>query len=217
MSASPDRAGSGQVRPVVALRPLANPLPLGFLGQALASWAFASLQLSWLSPAQSHPVALAVLVFTVPLQGLAAVLGFLARDPVAGTGPALLAGGWAVVGAVTLMSPPGATSAGMGVLLLGVAATLLVPAAASLGRVAAAAVLVVAVPRFAITGVAELVGGHGWLQAAGWAGLVLCAVSAYAALAFELEAATGRLRLPIGRIAGRSTPLDDEAGVRRNL
>lgn len=175
MSAPSGGAGGGRVQPTVALRPLANPLPLGFLGQALASWAFASIQLEWLSSAQSHIVAFAVLVFTVPLQGLASVLGFLARDPIAG------------------------------------------PAVASFGRVAAAAVLIVAVPRFAVTGVAELMGSQGWLRAAGWVGLLLCAVSVYAALAFELEAATGRAWLPIGRVAGRSTRLADEAGVRRSL
>lgn len=202
---------------VVSLRPLGNPLPLGFLGQAVASWAFACLQLAWLTPTESHTVALGVLVFTVPVQGIAAVLGFLARDPVAGTGPALLAGGWATVAVATLQAPPGATTAATGVLLVGVAGVLLVPAIASWGRLAAAAVLALAVVRFAVTGVAELLADQGWLHAAGWVGLVLSAVSVYAALAFELEAATGRSWLPVGRIATRPTPLSQEAGVRDSL
>lgn len=209
--------GGADLEAVVTLRPLGNPLPLGFLGQAVASWSFACVQLAWLSPEESHTVAFCVLVFTVPLQALAAVLGFVARDPVAGTGPALLAGGWAVIATGTLLSPPGSTSASLGVLLVGVAGVLIVPAAASLGRVAAAAVLCLSVARFAVTGVAELLGDPGWLRAAGWVGLVLAAASVYAALAFELQAATGRRWLPVGRLATRGTPLPEEAGVRPNL
>lgn len=201
----------------MSLRPLGNPLPLGFLGQAVGSWAFACLQLSWISSTQAHTIAVAVLVFTVPLQALAAVFGFLARDAVAGTGPALLAGGWAITATATLLSPPGAFDAALGVLLMGVAAVLLVPALAAMRRLAAAAVLAASVVRFAITGVAELVGSNGWLHAAGWAGLALAAISCYAALGFELQAVTGHTWLPLGRTSARGVPLADEAGVRAEL
>lgn len=205
----------GEAAPArVVLRPLATPLPLGFLGQAVASWAFGCLQLSWIGQGQGHTIALGVVAFTVPLQLVAAVLGFLARDPVAGTGTALLAGGWAVLAAATLTSPPGATSSGLGVLLLGVAAALLVPAAVSATRLAACAVLALSVVRFAVTAVAELTGGQGWLHAAGWVGVVLAATSLYAAAAFELEAIAGRRLLPLGRVAGRAVPLHQEPGVR---
>ena len=65
----------------VVLRPLASPLPLGFLALTVATLAFASLQLRWVPVAEGRSIALAVLVLTVPLQLLAAVMGFLARDP----------------------------------------------------------------------------------------------------------------------------------------
>lgn len=201
----------------VMLRPLASPLPLGFLGQAVASWAFACLQLSWLDPAQGHLVALGVLVFTVPLQAAASLLGFLARDPVAATGTGLLAGGWAVLAAATLLMPPGATDGAVGVLALGVAGTLLLPAIVAATRLAACAVLSLSVARFAVTGVAELVGEQQWLHAAGWVGLVLCAASLYTAAAFETEAATGRRWLPIGRLAPRPDEPFEEPGVRPEL
>jgi len=201
----------------VVLRPLATPLPLAFLGQAVASWAFACLQLSWLAPGQGHLVAVGVLVFTVPLQGAASVLGFLARDPVAGTGTGLLAGGWAILAAGTLLTPPGTSSGAVGVLAVGVAGALLLPAAVALTRLAAAAVLWPGVARFAVTGVAELTGDPGWLHAAGWVGLVLCAASGYGAAAFELEAATGRSWLPIGRLSDRQSDPVQEPGVRARL
>jgi len=211
---------------VVGLRPIATPLPLGFLGQAVASWSFACLQLRWIGSSQSHTVALAVLVFTVPLQLVSAAWGFWARDPVAATGTGLLAGGWAATAVSTLTSPPGSTSAGLGVVLLGVAAALLVPALAGVSRLAAFGVLALSVARFATTGVAELEGGRAWLTVAGWVGLALAVTSVYAALAFEVEAATGRAWLPIGRLgtkAASAAPPGDlqevwrEPGVRRQL
>lgn len=212
MTTRADERGS-----TVVLRPLATPMPLGFLGQAVASWAFACLQLSWLDPSQGHLVAAGVLVFTVPIQAFAATLGFLARDPVAGTGTGLLAGGWAVVATSTLLTPPGATTGALGVLTLGVAGTLLLPAAVAVTRIAAAAVLWLSVARFAVTGVTELLGDGSWGHAAGWVGLVLSVTSLYAAAAFELEAVTGRSWLPIGRLLSRSSDPQREPGVRRGL
>lgn len=201
----------------VVLRPFATPLPLGFLGQPVASWSFACLQLGWLPPSQGHTIALGVLAFTVPLQMIASILGFFARDPVAGTGTGLLAGGWAILTAGTLAQAPGATSTGLGVLLVGVAAALLLPAAVAPGRLAAAVVLILSVGRFALTGAAELLDTPAWLHAAGWVGLLLAATSLYAAVAFETEAATGHPWLSIGRL---TTPRRDpatEPGVRPRL
>ncbi|MFV2143913.1 hypothetical protein [Isoptericola sp. G70] len=59
---------------------------------ALATVGFSCLQLGILGPEEERTVALAVLVLTVPLQSLAAIVGFGARDPIAGTGMAMVAG-----------------------------------------------------------------------------------------------------------------------------
>lgn len=199
------------------LRAVATPLPLGFLALAVATWAFACLQLDWVPQSQRHLVALGVLVFTVPLQALACVFGFLARDPVAGTGTGLLAGAWAILATGTLLTPAGTASPAVGVLILGVAGALVLSAAIAVRRVAAAAVFTLSVARFAVTGVAELVGTSQWRHIAGWVGLALCAVSVYAAAAFELEAAVGRSVLPVGRMSGRPDDPAREPGVRPNL
>lgn len=71
---------------VVTLRPVGNPLPLGFLALAVTTTVFSAVQLGWLPAGQWTVAALTALLFAVPLQALAAVFGFLARDPVAGTG-----------------------------------------------------------------------------------------------------------------------------------
>jgi uncharacterized protein len=53
-----------------------------------------------------------------PLQLLASILGFLARDVVAGTGMGLLAGTWLSVALVTLESAPGSTNDALGLFRL---------------------------------------------------------------------------------------------------
>jgi len=213
----------------VVLRPLATPLPLGFLALALATTVFSAVQLGWVPPDQGRIAALTALAATLPLQLLAAVIGFLTRDPVAATGMGLLSGTWAIVGLTTLTSPPGSTSAGLGVLLVASAVALLVPAAAAAGsKVAPAAVMAVAALRFAVTGGYEMTGSADWKAIAGWVGLALAALALYTALALELEGAQGRTVLPVGRLGAGRTAMDgdgslepaslaQEAGVRPQL
>jgi succinate-acetate transporter protein len=212
----------------VVLRPVASPLPLGFLALGIATSSFASLQLSWIPQAQGHTVALGILVLTVPLQLLAAVIGFWARDPVAATGMGILAGTWGAACLATLTSPPGATSAGLGVILLGSAVGLLVPAGAAWSKAVPALVILTSATRFALTGVAEIDGGRTWMQAAGWVGIALAVLSWYAALALELEATGSHTVLPLGRTGASRKAVDGrwtdqvesvnvEPGVRQQL
>ena len=84
----------------VFLRPLANPLPLGFLGLAAGTIVLTGQQVGWVPVAQSHLVAVTVLVVAVPLQFLACVLGFLSRDPAAAGGMGVLSGTWASIALV---------------------------------------------------------------------------------------------------------------------
>lgn len=213
----------------VVLRPVATPLPLGFLALALATTGFAALQLGWIPPTEGRVVALTAIVATVPLQLLASVLGFLARDPVAGTGMGLLAGTWAVAGFATLTSPPGTASRGLGVVLVVAGVAMSVPAVvAATSKVVPAAVMGLAGTRFVVTGIYEVTGSAGWKTAAGWVGIALAAVALYAALALELEGVRERTVLPVGRrgaggaaMSGHG-PLDPadllkEAGVRPQL
>jgi succinate-acetate transporter protein len=212
----------------VVLRPLATPLPLGFLALAVATVAFASVQLSWIPRSEGATVALGVLVLTVPLQLLAAVMGFLARDPVAATGMGILSGTWGAVCLATLSSPPGAASDGLGVILLASAACLLVPAVAARTKLVPALVIATSAARFALTGIAEIDGGQTWMSVAGWVGIALAVISGYAALALELEGSESRTVLPLGRTGPSSQALDGqlndqvlrigtEPGVRQQL
>ncbi|WP_147251832.1 hypothetical protein [Blastococcus sp. TF02-8] len=161
---------------------------------------FAAVQLGWIPPSQARVAAFTAIVATVPLQTLACVLGLLTRDPVAATGMGVLSGTWAVIGLTTLTSPPGAVSAGLGVLLLTAGLALLVPSAAAVGsKLVPAAVMGLASVRFLVTGGYELTNAAGWKAAAGWVGLALAVLAIYAALALELEGGQKRTILPVGR------------------
>lgn len=183
----------------VFLRPIATPLPMGFLALALSTSVFGALQLGWIPASQGHVAGLTAVVLTAPLQLLASVFGYLARDPVTATGMAILSGTWALLGVATLASPPGATSAGVGVLLLGSAAAMLIPALVGTAKLAAAGVMALTAVRFGVTGWYELTGSAVGKTTAGAVGIALAAVAFYAALALELEGAKRHTILPTGR------------------
>jgi succinate-acetate transporter protein len=160
----------------------AQPLPLGFLGLAVASFSFAALQLGWIGVAQGTTVALAVFFFTVPLQLLSSVAGFVRAEVAPATGMAVLAGTWAAIALTTWTSPPGSTSKGLGIVLCATGASMLVPACAALAQPWAAAVMGGAAVRFWVTAGYELTGDKGWQHAAGWVGLVVAALGFVVAL-----------------------------------
>ena len=173
------------------------------------------------APSEDRIAGLVAVLATVPLQLLAAVMGFLARDPVAATGMGVLAGTWGVVGLTTLTSPPGATSEELGVLLItaGLACWSRRPSARAQARARrrhGRRRL-----RFLVTGGYQLTASAGWKTAAGWVGLALASSRSTRALALELEGAEGRTVLPVGRHGPGRLPeapeLLREPGVRAQL
>ncbi|MFR9805986.1 hypothetical protein ACL02T_27405 [Pseudonocardia sp. RS010] len=231
-NADPDRTDA---RPPVrvVLRPLGNPVPLACVGLAGATVTLAGAQLHWLPTALSPQVGLVLVLFAAPLQLVAAVLAYLARDAASGSGIGIQAATWLVSGAVLLTSAPGSRSPVLGLLLFVAAAgVLIVCVAAAGGKLVLAALFGLVAVRYALTGVYEYHGGPGWETAAGWSGLVLGALALYSALATDLDEAWGRSLLPLlrrgrGRSAargrsgaegGRATEeLTAEPGVREQL
>lgn len=213
----------------VVLRPLGNPLPLAFVALAVATLLVSGLQLRWFGPSDGIFVGVLIAAFVVPVQLVAVVFGFLARDPVAATGVGVLAGTWLATALVLIVAPPGSTNDPLGVLLLAAGASLLVPAAAAvMAKLVAAAVMVLAGARFAASGVYELTGSAAWQDVAGVLGLVLCGVALYAALALGLEDARRATVLPTlrrgqgrksiqGDLAQQTEHVSREAGVREEL
>jgi len=224
-----DASAQNAVATRIVLRPLATPLPLGFLGLFVATMLVAGIQLGWVPVDQSRYLAIGILVLTVPVQFIASVYGFLVRDLVAGTGMGILAGSWATIGIVLVVAPPGSTSVGLAWLLVLAGMAMCVPAvAAGMTKVLAAAVNFMTALRFWLTAVYEWGAPHVWETAAGAAGVALALVALYAALAFELEDQRRRTLLPTfrrrsglvamtGNLAAQVSEAQHEAGVRKQL
>jgi uncharacterized protein len=213
----------------IMLRPLGSPLPLGLLALAPAGLLLSCLQLGAFSLAEGKSVALIVLTFAAPLELIAAVLCFLARDMLGGSGLGLFAGAWLASGTVLLSSPPGAASPAFGVFLLAISAAMIVLiASAAGGKAGPAAVMAVGSARFLLAGLYELTSSTGVEHAAAIVGFVLAGIAIYTSLATALEDIHGEGKLPIGR-RGRAAAalqgdmgdqlagLEREAGVRQQL
>ena len=213
----------------VVLRPLANPLSLGYLGLFFATLVVASTELGWVPTSQSHVLGIGILVLTVPLQLISCVFGFLVRDDVCATGMGVQAGIWAMVGVTHLVSKPGSTSPAVGLMLiLGTFAVLMPASGAVKSKVLAAAVFYTTATRWAVTSVYEFSSAPTWKTAAGAAGILLAVLALYASLAFELEDQQRRTILPTfrrgsgrqamtGQLAEQVAHVANEAGVRKQV
>ncbi len=108
---SPERALAGAQRAAIFLRPIGSPLPLGLVGLAVSSAVLSCLHLGWIPVSEQHQAALVLMAFAFPLQALATVLLFLARDAPTGAGMGVLSFSWLTLGVLLLTSRPGSTSA----------------------------------------------------------------------------------------------------------
>lgn len=214
----------------ITLRPIGVPLALGFFGLAGATMVLAGLQLGWVPRSQQVQVGILLVAFPFPLQLIASIVSFPARDGGTAAAFGTLAATWLAAGLVLISSPPGATSAAMGLLFLTSGSALaLMAVSTAQSKLVPAAVLSLASLRFASTGIHELSKVRVWEHISAIVGLVLAGVAIYAAFAAELEAMRGRAALPLGRRRGGGGPspdasfedqlerLESEAGIRRRL
>ncbi len=213
----------------VTLRPVASPTSLGLFGLAAATFTLSGLQLGWVPPSEGRHVALVLVGFAAVAQLIASLAAFTARDGTVATVMGVLALTWLSVGLVMLSSPPGSHSPALGLLLLfsGVAVGL-TGVTALLTKLGAAVVFLTAGLRLLLTGVFHLTGSAGVKDTAGVVGLVLFLLAMYVAWASELEDATGRTVLPVGRkgkgltamhgsLLEQTKDLATEPGVRTRL
>lgn len=213
----------------IMLRPMGTPLPLGILALGIASFVLSGVELHVVPQSAQHDIALVLFAFVAPAQLLAGILGFWARDPVAGTGMGVLAGTWLITGLTLHSGHPGGRVPALGLLLCASAVALLVPTLASgRSKLVVTVTMFLAAARFAVTGSYHLGASHGVQHAGGILGLVLAGVALYAALSFELEGATGQTVLPTfrphhadrvetGGLGDELAGVLHEAGVRRTL
>ena len=213
----------------VFLGPIGSPLPLGLLALMCAGLLLSLEGVGAFPASDSRTIGLILLGFVVPLELLASVLSFVARDGIAGTALGLFGGAWLATGLNSLTATPGSTSAAFGAFMIALAASFAVAiGGAAFGKAGPAAVVVLGSARLLLFGLYNVSGSAGLEHAAGIVGFALAAAALYSALATELEDIHGDLRLPMGRrarareaLAGpwekQLDRLDREPGVRQQL
>jgi uncharacterized protein len=193
------------------LRPIGSGLPLGFFAFGIGMLLLACSSIGWIPLDEQHQVGMMLISFVFPLELVATIFAFLARDTLGATTLGLFATSWLALGWADLAAEPGAKSVTLGIYLFGFSALLLCAAA-----------------RMVLSGVYEVGdAGKGFLHAAGWIALALSGLAMYGATALGLEDAHQRELLPLFRrgqaaesFAGFDAQLDRleaEPGVRQQL
>lgn len=214
----------------IVLRPLGTPAALGLSAILIGTAMLSGLQFHWLQGMDNQrTVAFVSVAACFPLELLAAVLAFLARDGLGGTGFGTFSSVWVVTGLTLLTGPPDATNSALGMFLIVAAVVLgLLLISAGRARLVFGAMLVTGCARLAVTGLYELEGARGLETAAAVVGLVLAAICMYGIVALLSEDLPRPGLLPVGRsgraeasIAGgfseQLKDVENEAGVRRQL
>jgi succinate-acetate transporter protein len=213
----------------IVLRPYGSPLPLGFFSFAVGMALLAGIALDVITGDQVRTAGVLLAAFVFPLEFLAAVFAFLARDTGAATALAIFSTSWAGIGALYVIAPLQQRSTSEGMYLCAFALVLLpLAAVALLGKALLGVVLTVSTIRAVLAAAYQLGAPHELELANAAAALLLVGFAVYAGTAFLIEDARQRTLLPILRRGDAGKALQDdlvaeharltrEPGVRRQL
>ena len=223
---SDGRRHEEQVR--IFLRPIGSALPLGFFSFGIGMLLLGTQALSWIPVHEQKNVGMMLVAFVFPLELLATVVAFLARDTLGATTLGLFTTSWLALGWAEISSPPGTKSVSTGIYLFGFAAVaLLLALMSTLGKPFFSALLTVATARMVLSGYYEVGGSQEWFRVAGGFGIALAALALYGGTALALEDARHRELLPLFRRAAADQAfqgfeaqlarIEREPGVRQQL
>jgi uncharacterized protein len=212
----------------IMLRPIGSGLPLGFFSFGVGMLLLACSAIGWIPVSEQKQVGMFLIAFVFPLELIATVMAFLARDTLGATTLGLFTTSWLALGWADFASPPGAKSITLGIYLFGFAtAVLLLAAMSTLGKPFFAVLLLAAAARMVLSGYYEVGGSHEWLKIAGGVALGLAALAMYGGTALGLEDARQKPVLPLFRRGAAETAfegfdaqldrLEAEPGVRQQL
>lgn len=219
---------SPELQTRIMLRPLGSSLPLGFFAFGIGMLLLACTAVGWIPPAEQKDVAMLLIAFVFPLELVATVFAFLARDTLGATTLGLFTTSWLSLGWLSYSSPPGAKSTATGIYLFGFAtAALLLALMSTRAKPFFTLLLSLAVARMVLGGYYEVGGTHGWYKASGIVALTLAALAMYGGTALGLEDARQRELLPLFRrgaadeafrgFDSQLARLEAEPGVRQQL
>jgi succinate-acetate transporter protein len=213
----------------IVVRPLGNPMPLGMFAFGIGMLLLAAESAGWVPVSEDVQIGILLAAFVFPLEGLATVMAFVARDTLAATVLGLFTTSWLALGLVLITGQPGAISTTEGIYLLGFAG-----AVASLALIAApgkplvALTLALSCARAVLFGLYELTRTPGLEHAAGYVAAAIAGVAWYAGTAFAFEEVRGRPLLPVLRRGASAVAVSgdlprqlaharQEAGIRQQL
>lgn len=225
---------TGNGRPVheeqvrIFLRPIGSGLPLGFFSFGIGMLLLGTQALGWIPASEQKDVGMTLMAFVFPLELVATIVAFLARDTLGATTLGLFTTSWLALGWLYLASPPGKTSVTVGIYLFGFStAVLLLALMSTLGKPFFSALLLLSAARMVLSGYYEIGGTRGWDEVSGGFGLALCVTAMYGGTALGLEDARRRELLPLFRRGGAAQAfegfeaqlarLESEPGVRQQL
>jgi uncharacterized protein len=213
----------------IVVRPFASSLPLGFFSFAIGMLLLGGLANGWLHASDQHAVGLLLAAFVFPLETIAVVIAFLARDTFGATGLGMFSTSWLAFGLADLTSPAGQLSRAVGLMDFGFGFAIVVLAvAAFMGKPLIGTIMSLAAVRVVFSGVHEFGGPSTLWTAAGWLGVAIFVLAVYGGLAFLLEDVQKQQVLPVfrrgaskqsleGDLRAQLASLADEAGVRKTL
>jgi succinate-acetate transporter protein len=210
------------------LRPIGSPLPLGFFAFGIGMLILACQALAFIPESEQKTGGMILMAFVFPLELLAAIVAFLARDSLGATTLGLFTTSWLALGWIQLTSPPGETSVTVGIYLFGFSvAVALLATLSTLGKPFFTLLLACAAARQVLSGIYEVGGSTQLYRISGGFGLALSALAMYGGTALALEDARQREVLPLFRRGGAEAAfegfeaqlerLEAEPGVRQQL
>jgi succinate-acetate transporter protein len=212
----------------IMLRPIGSGLPLGFFSFGIGMLLLGCSAIGWIPVSEQKNVGMMLMSFVFPLELIATVVAFLARDTLGATTLGLFTTSWLALGWALDTSPPGSTSITLGIYLFGFAtAAALLALMSTRGKPFFSVLLSAAVARMVLSGVYEIGGAHEWNKISGGFGIALTALAMYGGTALALEDARQQELLPLFRRGGADRAfhgyeaqlerLEAEPGVRQQL
>jgi uncharacterized protein len=215
-------------RAAIVLRPIGSGLPLGFFSFGIGMLILGCQATGWIPVAEQHDGGMLLMSFVFPLELVATVFAFLARDTLGATTLGLFTTSWLALGWSELASTPGKTSVTLGVYLFGFAvAVLLIAGLSTAGKPFFSVLLTVAATRMVLSGAYEAGAGKELYRVSGGFGIALAALAMYGGIALGFEDAQQREVLPLFRRGAAAESfegldrqlerLEAEPGVRQQL
>ncbi|HET7648102.1 MAG TPA: GPR1/FUN34/YaaH family transporter [Gaiellaceae bacterium] len=212
----------------IFLRPIGSGLPLGFFSFGIGMLLLGCQALAFIPVDEQRTVGMILVAFVFPLELVATVFAFLARDTLGATTLGLFSTSWLAYGWIQLGSPPGEKSVTVGIYLFGFSVAVgLIATLALLGKPFFTALLALSVARQILDGIYQVGGGATLFRASGGCALALTALAMYGGAALGLEDARQEQLLPLFRRGGADEAfqgyeaqlarLESEPGVRQQL